>query len=159
MDNSVVQEYLQPAVVISSLWPRAQAILTTPSNGWCVNVLNPAFPPISIISINPATGVVTTSGAYAFSTATLIRISRVRNLTYANGLWTWAPIGSSNNTFQLLNWQPQTNIMTTSPKANVRPQLYTQNPVLSATMLRSSNHRVGRPIGQFGGKRKKSIVH
>ncbi len=159
VDNSILSAYLQQSVVISSTFPSVVGLLTNAANGWSVNVLNPSFPPISIIAINSATGVVTCSGAYNFGAATVIRISRVRGLPYANGLWTWSPIGSSNFTFQLLNWLPQTAVMTTSPKANVRPQLYILNSILSCTALRSSNHRVGRPTGLFGGKRKRSTVH
>ena len=163
LDASVQSAYLQQSVVMSSGFPKVVAALVNPSNLWSVNVLNPNYPPIAIVSIDPATGIVTTNGAYNFGSgavmATVIRISRVRNLTYANGLWTWSAIGTFNNQFQLRNWQAQTNVMKTSPKASVRPQLYQLQQILSVTPLRSSNHRVGRPTGLFGGRRTKSIAH
>jgi hypothetical protein len=153
-DTSVQNAQYQPNNPAYAIFNQLVGLLSSPANGWIMWQLNPAFPANPIIAINNTTGVVTTANAISFGTATLVRVSRVRNLTAANGLWTWQPIVGANNQVQLLNWTPQTNIMMTSPKATIRPQIYAQQTIVSASIVRSSNHKAGRPTGQFGGRRK-----
>lgn len=153
-DRSVISAYLQPGAVIASLFPQAIARLTNSANNWCVYVLNPAIPAIPVVSVNPTTGVVTCGGPINFANGALVRVSRIHNLTAANGLWRVTVNPSDNTQFTLNNWTVQTNIMGPSPKANVRWQTYAPLQIQGATVVRSSNHKVGRPTGQFGGRKR-----
>lgn len=153
-DASIVGAYLQPASVLASLFPQARAELVKSSNLWSVYVLNPAVPAIPIVSIVPATGVVTCAGAINFPTGALVRVSRIHNLTAANGLWRVTVNPADNTQFTLNNWTAQTNIMGPSPKANVRYQTYSPLQIQGVSVVRSSNHKVGKPTGQFGGRKK-----
>jgi hypothetical protein len=153
-DRSIIGAYLQPAAVIGSLFPQVVSRLTNSGNNWCIYVLNPTIGPIPVVSINPTTGLVTCGSAINFPNGSLVRVSRIHNLTAANGLWRVTVNPIDNTQFTLNNWKAQTNVMDVSPKANVRWQTYSPLQIQGASVVRSSNHKVGRPTGQFGGRAK-----
>lgn len=138
---------------VSQQFPAFAALLTNPALGWSVRVLNPAVLPIPILGINPTTGLVTVS-AHNYLNDQVVRISRVRGLTEANGLWRVIIPPSSTTTFTLAGWVPSEQVYTKSPAANVRLQTYIFQPISLAQIDRATSHKVGRPTELLGGRRK-----
>lgn len=154
-DASIVNGgYYDPSSSLGSLTAYANT-LANGTNGWSVRSLNPAFPPIPVLSIDATTGTVTTGG-HTYVTGDRIRISYVHGLTSANGLWRVIQIPSNTTQFNLAGWiaSPLTPMLK-SPNARVRLQSYTLSQITQVRIVRASNHRVGVPTGTFGGRRKR----
>jgi hypothetical protein len=143
------------------------AALATTANGWCVNTLPTPQTYGPIASIDPVTGTVTLPPGGALPLPNpprlpRIRISGVRGLVYANGLWNCIIPGTPTSppSFVLQGWAPtaaQQIPMTRSNNPRFANQIYFLTPIQAANFIRSSNHRVGRPTGQFGGRPKKRV--
>jgi hypothetical protein len=126
-------------------------ILATGANGWAIRVLDPAVLPVTIISINGTTGVVTTA-ANTIPDQARVRIKGVQGMTVANGIWRVQKL--SDTTFQLNGWIPTSQLF---GKGNptIRNQVYTFLTIATVKMPRSTSHRVGKPGGLLGGRRKR----
>lgn len=154
-DSSIINGgYYDPSTSLGSMTAFAN-VLASGANNWCVRCLDPAFPPIPILAIDATTGVVTTGG-HTYVTGDRVRISYVHGLTVANSIWKVIQIPSNTTQFNLAGWiaSPLTPMLK-SENARVRLQRYTLSQITEVRIVRSSNHRVGRPTGQFGGRPKK----
>lgn len=134
------------------------SLLASAGKGWSIYCLNPAFPGIPILSIDATTGTVTTGG-HTFVTGDKIRISYVHGLLVANAIWKVIQIPSNTTQFMLAGWVPSPlTPFLKSPNARVRLQRYYMEQISQVEVVRSSNHRVGRPTGQFGGRPKRRRI-
>lgn len=141
------------------------ALLGNPNAGWCVNSLVAPTTGGPIASIDPVTGTVTlpaggTAPAPIAGRLPRIRIQGVRGLLYANRVWNCILPGVATNpiSFVLQGWNPtqqQQVPMGQSNNPRFTNQAYALFPIQSVGFIRSSNHRIGRPPGQFGGKPKR----
>lgn len=155
LDSSVISGgVLDQAQVLAAGFARVRTQLLNQANGWQINALNPGTLPIPILSVDPATGTVTTGG-HTYITGNRVRIQFVRGLTYANRIWRVIQIAGNTTQFVLAGWAPQTTPFLASPSASARQQNYLGQTIVQVNPVRSSNHRVGRPTGLFGGRPKK----
>jgi hypothetical protein len=133
--------------VINVVW----GLLTSPANGWAIRVLDPTVLPVVILSINAATGVVTTA-ANTIPDNARVRIKGVKGLTTANGIWRVTKL--SDTTFQLQGWVPSTAVMTKG-NGTIRNQVYVFQSIAAVDIVRTTSHRVGKPAGLLGGRRRR----
>lgn len=141
------------AVTITRDFARLKALMVGPGSLFRIRVLDPTVLAIPILSVDPATGLVTV-GAHNFLTTNKVRISRVNGVTAANGIWRVIVPLNSTNTFNLAGWIPQTTPFAKSPSATVRLQSYTYQQLADMTIERATSHKVGRPTDLLGGRRK-----
>lgn len=116
---------------------------------WSIRILNPARPTFIIKAIDKTTGVVTTN-TNTLAVDSMVRIKGVKNLTAANGVWRITVI--SGTQFSLNGWVPQVNDMTKG-NPTVRPQDYVFQKIVSAKVVRSTKHNVGKYPDQLSGRR------
>jgi hypothetical protein len=127
------------------------AQLTSPGNGWAVRVLNPANALVDIININGTTGIVTTAPSPVLS-GQRVRIKGVRGMTVANGIWKVDKL--TDGSYQLRGWVP-TTLPFLAGNPTMRLQSYVYQSIASATIVRTTSHRVGKPTALLGGRRRK----
>jgi len=118
---------------------------------WSIRILDPNRPTFIVKAIDKVTGVVTTN-TNTLAVDSKVRIKGVKGLTAANGVWRITVI--SGTQFSLNGWTPQTDDMTKGDPT-VRPQTYVFRKIVSAKVVRSTKHNVGKMPDQLSGKAKK----
>lgn len=134
-----------------NFWNSLVTTLTTIGNGWNIYVLDPSVVPFNITAIDPATGIVTTVGANILDQAK-VRVKGVRGLTTANGIWRVTKVADQQ--YRLQGWVSTTQPMTKS-NASIRAQIYAGQPISKVEAIQSTSHKVGKPTGLLGGRRKR----
>lgn len=132
-------------------WNAFVAELLNASKGWNVYVLDRGRPKLIITNITQL-GIVTCPG-HGFATGNTIRISGVKGMTQANGLWIITVIDVDNYSLNL--WVQPTVAVPAQGKPYARKQIFITKQIVSAKVIRVTSHKVGRPFGQLGGRRRK----
>lgn len=134
--------------------PRLQAMLTrltTTSAGWRLRVQDPSTPKKPITGITQAGDV--TVQAHGYAPLDKVRISGVKGLTQANGVWRIESV--TTDTFKLAHWVTPA-VPTPMTKSNALATL--QQPVFTAIqsgkIVRASSHQTGHPFAQSTGRRR-----
>lgn len=143
-----------PTATETTNWNVVANILTTAANGWSVRILDPAVLPVAILAINGATGVVTTA-ANTIADGVQVRVKGARGMPSANGIWRVTKL--TDTTFQLRGWVPTTDVL---EKGNptIRFQSYILQAIQQVVPIRSTSHRVGKPSGLLGGRRRQRVT-
>lgn len=128
------------------------SVLTTGTNGWSVNVLDPANTPKTVTAVVGTTGVVTTGVVHGFNNNDFVRLMRIQGISGINGIWQVTDVDAT--TFRLIGWQSTTETMTRSNAVAVK-QLHIPLGVVEARIVQATSHRVGKPTGLLGGRRKR----
>lgn len=127
------------------------ALLTSPARGWNVYVLDPANLAFNIESFDAATGIVVTVGANILN-QDKVRIKGVKGIAKANGIWRVTK--TADQTYRLQGWVGTAEVFLKS-NASMRKQSYIGQPVATCEVVQSTSHKVGKPGGLLGGRRKK----
>lgn len=143
--------FWQPQGTSVNFYASVKTILTTGTNGWSIYVLDPASVLFPIVAFNPTTGVVTTVGANLVS-QDKVRVKGVRGVTSANGIWTVTKL--ADQSYQLQGWVASTDTFQKS-NATIRKQTYVGQSIVDIEYVQSTAHRVGKPGGLLGGRRKR----
>jgi hypothetical protein len=137
----------------SASWLAVKNILTSGANGWSVYVLSPAVLPVVVAAFADATGILTTAAAHGLVTNDIVRVSRIHGIEGINGVWRVQLVDTTN--VKLLGWVATGGTMTRSPAATVRKQERVLQQITDASIIQLTSHRVGRPTGLLGGRRKR----
>jgi len=138
---------------VATYIPKANAFfaaILTPANGWVMRVLDKAIPK-KIVQAITQQGVCTVTG-HGYNTNAKVRISRAKNLKQANGIWRITNIDA--DTFSLQGWVEPTVATPYLGNGTVQLQSYIFVPPTTAKFDRATSHRVGRPFGLLGGRRR-----
>jgi hypothetical protein len=130
------------------------AALTLPANAWAIRVLDPAVLPVLILSFNANTGLLTTA-ANTIPDQARVRIKGTKGVPGLNGIWRVQKL--SDTTFTLIGWISSTFAITKS-NGTIRLQSYVFQPISVCGILRSTSHRVGKPSGLLGGRRRRKLI-
>lgn len=130
------------------------SFLTNPSNGMGVRVLNSAILPKVITALNLATGVVTVPahGMGAPGDVVRVRISRFTQPKSVNKVW--RAVVLTADTLQLSFFEPISDLTATGINPTARLQVYTTLAIATAAYVYATSHRIGRPTGLHGGRRR-----
>lgn len=126
------------------------AQLTDTSAQWSLYKLDAAQPRRLIDSVS-LLGVVT-SPAHGFTGSNRIRIQRVANVPGVNRKWRIQVL--SADTYQLLNFVPYTPLPSNFGDGYAVEQVYLTSQIQDVSIVRSTSHRVGRPLDLLSGRRK-----
>ncbi len=143
-----------PPPVIVSYFNALKALLTTATNGWSLYSQDKGQPKTDVTAISAA-GVVTSPG-HGLLTGDHTRISRVKGITspLINKIWLVTKI--DNDTFQLVPAPVVVGAMSAPGKS--QKQLRIMQAITDAVIVRTTEHKVGRPFGLFSGRRKRRAI-
>lgn len=121
-------------------------------NGWVIRSQDKTVAKKLVTAVAQA-GQVTAAGSN-YVAGSKVRISRTHGVTGLNGLWTVAT-NVDNNNFTIA--PPAGGFIGTvvNPLGTVQLQSALFQGISSATIVRATEHKVGRPFGLFSGKSKK----
>lgn len=130
---------------------KAQLLLAT--NSWAMRVLVKTTPILDVDLITAA-GVVTIPGhGYnALLVPRKVRISRAKNMAYANKVWRITNL--TTDTFQLVGWDPPASLGTYQGGGKSQAQLYDEIAFNEAEFVRATSHKTGRPSNVLSGRRR-----
>lgn len=134
-----------------NIYNAVTTILTSPGNAWNIYVLDPANLPFVIVDVNATTGIVTTDGANILN-LDKVRVKGVKGIPGINGIWRVTKV--ADQTYKLQGWQAITATFEKS-NASIRKQTYVGQPIASVQYVQSTSHKVGKPTGLLGGRRRK----
>ena len=142
--------YYQPTATYQGYMQAFLAFLTAGSNSMVLRVLDKsqAFKPIKDIT---QAGVVNCTG-HGYSDNAMVRISRCRGLTQANNVWRITRIDA--DTFSLQGWVAPSPATPYLGNGVSRLRLYTYVPIGGGSIIRATEHAVGRPLEQLIGRRR-----
>jgi hypothetical protein len=144
-----------PTPATTAALNKVNAIVTSASNGWCVNTLSQANLKKTVTNITNA-GVVTCK-ANGYDGSLPVRISRAQGVLGVNGLWGITIIDA--NTFSLNGYTADPDSVPFFGKtctAQLQARAYTA--ISGIQVVRATEHRVGRPFGLATGRRKRKKV-
>jgi len=127
------------------------AVLTNAAKGWAMRVQdhNQLFKVVQAIT---QAGIVTVN-AHGYDPNDLVRITRARGLTQANGLWRVTVVDGNN--FSLQGWDPPSPATPYRGFGFVRKRVLIYPSINGCEFDRATKHNVGRPFGLLSGKAKK----
>lgn len=150
--------FWRPAATTTRFFNATKTILTNVSNGWSINPLNVAFPKLVVVAFNAMTATVTTGVNHGYANNDYVRIQRLNGVPGINGIWQIRD--ATATTFALVGW-PSSDALMTRSNARVQKQDRVLVPIRDVEIVQVTSHKVGRPTGLLGGRRKrpsKSLV-
>ncbi|MGH3512814.1 MAG: hypothetical protein ACRDRB_11110 [Pseudonocardiaceae bacterium] len=126
-----------------------RSLLITGGSGWATYQQDKTVPKKTITAVT-LPGVVTIA-AHGYASGDKVRVARTGGIPGLNGIWVITVIDS--NTFQLV--APPTGGFTGGytkvGTAQLQSRIFQQ--IVDASIIRVTEHRVGRPFGLFSGRR------
>lgn len=141
--------FTMPAA-ITGRFMELRAHLTNAGNQWCLRVQDKSLTPKLIFSVSNA-GVVNAPG-HGFASGDRVRISRVKGVTAANGLWN--VLVDSADQFSLVGWVAPVPAQVYQGGGTVTKQSWIFPQIVGCEFVRTTKHNVGRPFGVFTGRRR-----
>lgn len=126
--------------------------LESAQNGWTMRVLDRAVPK-KVVAAATSAGILTVR-AHGYAADSLVRVSRGKGLTEINGLWRVTVVDP--DTLQLQGFVVPPLPAPYRGGATVRLQQYRLEPIQTASIVRATSHKTGRPFGLLGGRRTRS---
>lgn len=143
--------FYRPTANFTRYFEALKTILITGTNGWQIYGLQRAIEPALILTLNTATGVITT-GPITIADAALVRIKNVQTPKRANGIWRVQK--TSDTQYTLYGWTAGTEVFR-GLNAKIQIQGYAGLAITDFKAIQSTSHKVGKPGHLLGGRRKK----
>lgn len=143
--------FYRPTATFTRYIGALTTILTTGTNGWQIYGLQRAIEPALILTLNTATGVITT-GPITIADSSLVRIKNVQTPKRANGVWRVQK--TSDTQYTLYGWTAGTEVFK-GLNAKIQIQGYQGLNITDLKEIQSTSHKVGKPGHLLGGRRKK----
>lgn len=141
--------YYQPTASFLTNLGLFRGRMLNAANGWCIRVADRTIPFRPIKDISQA-GVVQVTG-HGYADNSKVRISRCKGLTQANQIWRITRIDADS--FSLQGWVQPNPAQPYLGNGVARQQVLIFVPVTGLSVVRATEHKVGRPLGQLSGRR------